>query len=81
MSKARKKSSAVRRYRLLVEQIKRKKGVATVYLLLRAVVIVALVFAIFRGNYENAFVCYFVLVLFLLPECAIIGSSLKGGIL
>jgi hypothetical protein len=41
--------------------------VTVVYLVLRLIVIVSLVSALLRGQYESAFLCVLVLVLFLLP--------------
>lgn len=49
------------------EHIKKNKGVFAVYILLRALVIVAMVFSCIRGNYENLFYCSLALVLFLIP--------------
>ena len=44
-----------RRVRLdLVAQIKKNKAVFAVYIVLRLIVIVSLVFALVRGNFENA---------------------------
>ncbi len=47
--------------------IEKNKGVFAVYILLRALVIVAMVFSCIRGNYENLFYCSLALVLFLVP--------------
>ncbi len=54
----------LRKYR---DYIKKNKGVFAVYILLRALVIVAMVFSCLRGNYENLFYCSMALVLFLVP--------------
>ena len=43
-------------------------SVVIVYLVLRVLVIVPMVFALTQGNYESFFVCVLVLVLFLLPN-------------
>lgn len=51
----------------LVEQIKKNKTVFTVYITLRLIVIVSLVFALIRGNLENAALCMATLVLLLAP--------------
>lgn len=51
----------------LVEQIKKNKTVFTVYITLRLIVIVSLVFALVRGNLENAALCMATLVLLLAP--------------
>lgn len=45
----------------------RKRTVATVYVLLRFLVIVVGVAQFFNGNYENVFLCVLTLILFLLP--------------
>ena len=45
----------------------RKRTVATVYILLRFLVIAMAVAQFFNGNYENVFLCVLTLVLFLLP--------------
>jgi len=47
--------------------IRRKPIVFAVYLVLRLIVLASLVSAITRGEYESAFVCVLVLVLFMLP--------------
>lgn len=47
--------------------IHKKPTVFAVYLILRIVVLLTLVSSIIRGEYENAFVCLLVLVLFMLP--------------
>lgn len=51
----------------LKEQIRRKKGPATVYFLLRTLVIVMMVLQFFNRNYENVFLCLLTLFLFQLP--------------
>ncbi len=51
-------------------QIREKKAVFAVYVALRVIVIAALVLAILRGDFENAFVCVLALGLFLLPSLA-----------
>lgn len=45
-----------------------KKTVLTVYVVLRALVIFALIHQLLLGNYENVFLCILTLVLFLLPS-------------
>ncbi len=47
--------------------IRKKPTVFAVYLILRIIVLLTLVSSIIRGEYENAFVCLLVLVLFMLP--------------
>lgn len=57
-----------RRIRLdLVAQIKKNKAVFAVYVVLRLIVIVSLVFALVRGNFENAALCVATLLLLLAP--------------
>lgn len=51
----------------LVEQIKKDKAAFTVYIVLRLIVLVSLVFSILRGNIENAVLCFATLILFLVP--------------
>lgn len=55
------------RKRELIEQIKRDKVCFAVYAILRLLVILSLVIALFRGNYENAALCVGTLLLFLAP--------------
>ena len=58
-----------RRARLdLVAQIKKNKVVFAVYIVLRLIVIVSLVFALVRGNFENAVLCVATLLLLLAPS-------------
>ena len=45
-----------------------KKTVLTVYFVLRALVILAMIHQIFLGNYENVFLCVLTLILFLMPS-------------
>ena len=45
-----------------------KKTVLTVYFVLRALVILAMVHQIFLGNWENVFLCGLTLILFLMPS-------------
>ena len=47
--------------------IRRQPKVFAVYLVLRLIVLATLVSSILRGEYENAFICLLVLVLFALP--------------
>ena len=47
--------------------IRREPAVFTVYMILRLIVVVTLVSSILRGEYESAFICLLVLVLFMLP--------------
>ncbi len=48
--------------------MKQKKAVTTVYLTLRALVILTMVAQFFNGNFENVFLCLLTLVLFVLPS-------------
>lgn len=58
-----------RRARLdLVAQIKKNKAVFAVYIVLRLIVIVSLVFALVRGNFENVVLCVATLLLLLAPS-------------
>ena len=58
-----------RRARLdLVAQIKKNKAVFAVYIVLRLIVIVSLVFALVRGKFENAVLCVATLLLLLAPS-------------
>lgn len=47
--------------------MKDKKIVLTVYLFLRALVILAMIVQLVNGNYENVYICILTLILFLLP--------------
>ena len=47
--------------------VRRQPAVFTVYLVLRLIVLATLVSAVIRGEYESAFICLLVLVLFMLP--------------
>ena len=47
--------------------IRRKPAVFAVYTILRLIVLATLVSSILRGEYESAFICLLVLVLFMLP--------------
>lgn len=49
------------------EEIRKKKGVAAVYFVLRLMVIFIMVAQFFNRNFENVFLCLLTLVLFLLP--------------
>lgn len=51
----------------LFGQIKERKGLATVYFLLRLSVVLVMVAQFFNGNFQNVFLCILTLVLFLLP--------------
>lgn len=46
---------------------KNKKATATVYFVLRFLVILTMIFQFIRGNYENVFMCILTLILFLIP--------------
>ena len=47
--------------------IRRQPAVFAVYTILRLIVLATLVSSILRGEYESAFICLLVLVLFMLP--------------
>ena len=51
----------------LREEIKQKKGVATLYVVLRILVILVMVAQFLNGNFENVFLCILTLILFLVP--------------
>ena len=54
-------------WKSLVQEIKSKKGVATLYFVLRALVIATMVLQFFNRNFENVFLCVLTLVLLLMP--------------
>lgn len=56
------------RRQALKAQVKAKPGVTAVYIILRALVIVAIVAQSFKGNFENVFLCVLTLFLFTLPS-------------
>lgn len=66
-SKAQKKQARSLTRKELKQQIKEKKAVFFVYTTLRILVIGFLVFAILSGNFENAFICLLVLILYMVP--------------
>lgn len=47
--------------------IRRQPSVFAVYTILRLIVLATLVSSVLRGEYESAFICLLVLVLFMLP--------------
>ena len=47
--------------------VRRQPAVFTVYLVLRLIVLATLVSSVIRSEYESAFICLLVLVLFMLP--------------
>ncbi len=51
----------------LTEEVRAKKGVATLYFVLRGLVIATLVLQCFNGNFENVFLCVLTLALMLAP--------------
>lgn len=51
----------------LIGQIKAKKGLATVYFILRLSVVLVMIAQFFNGNFQNVFLCILTLILFLLP--------------
>ena len=56
---------------------KNKKATATVYFVLRFLVIVTMVLQFIEGNYENVFMCALTLVLFLIPIIIERGLNIK----
>lgn len=46
---------------------KNKKITATVYLVLRVLVIITMILQFLKGNYENVFMCLLTLILFAIP--------------
>lgn len=55
------------KYRQLVDNFREDKPTFTVYVILRAIVIIIAVLQFFNGNYANAMLCVMTLMLFLLP--------------
>ena len=51
----------------LVQEIKAKKGIATLYVVLRVLIIATMVLQFFNGNFENVFLCLLTLLLLLVP--------------
>ena len=49
------------------QELKRKRFVTAVYLTLRLAVILIMIAQFFNGNFENVFLCFLTLILFLLP--------------
>ncbi len=62
------KSRSKERERRLRDQWRNHRAAFIVYFLLRAIVILALVRAVLRADYESAFICALTLVLFMLPS-------------
>lgn len=52
----------------LIPYIRQHKAVFTVYVVLRFIVVAALIISLLQANWENAFICILVLVLFLMPD-------------
>lgn len=50
-----------------IEVSEYKKKDITIYIILRALVIITMVIQLFRGNFENVFMCILTLILFLIP--------------
>lgn len=50
-----------------LEVSKHKKSALTVYIVLRALVIITMIAQLIRGNFENVFMCILTLILFLIP--------------
>lgn len=53
--------------RSLHQELRAKKGVAILYIILRALVILVMIAQFFNGNFENVFLCVLTLLLFLAP--------------
>jgi len=51
----------------LTREIQAKKGVATIYFILRVMVIATMILQFFNRNFENVFLCILTLLLFLAP--------------
>lgn len=51
----------------LVQEIKAKKGIATLYIVLRIFIIATMVLQFFNRNFENVFLCILTLMLLLVP--------------
>ena len=49
----------------LVQEIKAKKGIATLYIVLRIFIIATMVLQFFNRNFENVFLCILTLMLLL----------------
>jgi len=56
-----------RYYREMIDEIKKKKVVATIYFIFRFIVIAIGILMLISGNYEGALLCLLTLVLFLIP--------------
>jgi len=55
-------------YRALKRYMRNKKTVTTIYLILRLLVILTMVFQLLSRNFQNVFVCILTLFLFMLPS-------------
>ena len=64
----REKKRGTGKIRQLEEIIRKNRSVFAVYVILRLAVLVSLVLACIRGEYEHAGICVLVLILFLLPS-------------
>ena len=49
------------------QELRKKRSVTAVYLTLRLAVILVMIAQFFNGNFENVFLCFLTLILFLLP--------------
>ena len=65
--KEKKENKLLRFYKSLVDEFRHDKVSFFIYITLRAIVTVIGVLQLLNGNYENAMLCIFTLVLFLLP--------------
>lgn len=52
----------------LLARIRKKKGIALVYFLLRISVLAVMVAQFFNGNFQNVFLCILTLILFMIPS-------------
>lgn len=67
-NKPKQKEKIKLKLRGLTNVIKERKGPFAVYIVLRTLVVIALIFSCIRGNYENAFFCILSMILFLVPS-------------
>ena len=63
--------------RRLKATIRQQPAVFAVYVVLRLIVVAELVLSILRGEYESAFICLLVLILFILPFFIILFAAYR----
>lgn len=68
MRERKQKMTSGERREQIRQNIRNKKGVTAVYLILRASVLLIMVAQIFNRNFENVFLCILTLVLFMMPS-------------